>query len=193
VSDKKEKIREAAIELFARDGFHETTTDRIAKRAGVAVGTIYNYFGNKRDVLDYIFLTEHSKRQDIHDEVSNVDTHPLDKLEMIIRRHFEEVKENPEMVTVILREGHNVGEKVKELEGLKKFLENIISEGIDSGHFQRIDAAICSSMIFGAIRAIMRDFSEAEESAKETPELFDQALEQLMMILKKGLDDSNNQ
>ncbi|HEY5786989.1 MAG TPA: helix-turn-helix domain-containing protein [Microlunatus sp.] len=45
------KIVTAAAELFIADGYHSTTLEQIAARAGVAVQTVYFHFGNKRSVL----------------------------------------------------------------------------------------------------------------------------------------------
>lgn len=47
----RHKIVTAAAELFVADGYHATTLDQIADRAGVAVQTVYFHFGNKRTVL----------------------------------------------------------------------------------------------------------------------------------------------
>jgi AcrR family transcriptional regulator len=49
--DKQQAILSAARELFADQGYEETTIVHIARRAGVAVGTLYLYFRNKHDVL----------------------------------------------------------------------------------------------------------------------------------------------
>lgn len=54
-TDRRNQILDAAAELFVEKGFHPTTTKSIAKRAGVAEGTIYNYFESKTDVLLGIF------------------------------------------------------------------------------------------------------------------------------------------
>ena len=48
---RQRQIIDAAIDVFSRKGFAEATTHEIAKEAGVAVGTIYKYFNNKRDLL----------------------------------------------------------------------------------------------------------------------------------------------
>lgn len=48
--DKREAILQATLELVAKHGFHDAPCSLIAKRAGVAAGTIYRYFENK-DVL----------------------------------------------------------------------------------------------------------------------------------------------
>ena len=42
---------DAAFDVFSRKGFSESTTHEIAREAGVAVGTIYKYFQNKRDLM----------------------------------------------------------------------------------------------------------------------------------------------
>ncbi|MCX5999208.1 MAG: TetR/AcrR family transcriptional regulator [Chloroflexi bacterium] len=48
---RRQQILEAALRVFSQKGFGEATIPDIAQEAGVAVGTIYNYFGSKRDLL----------------------------------------------------------------------------------------------------------------------------------------------
>lgn len=48
-----EEIVGTAIDLFTREGFHETTVDAIAEAAGCSRRTFYRYFANKEDVLFY--------------------------------------------------------------------------------------------------------------------------------------------
>lgn len=47
----KKKVLTTALKLFANNGFHATTTAKIAKQAGVSEGTIYKYFDSKDDLL----------------------------------------------------------------------------------------------------------------------------------------------
>lgn len=47
----KRKVMLSALQLFANDGFHATTTAQIAKKAGVSEGTIYKYFSSKKELL----------------------------------------------------------------------------------------------------------------------------------------------
>ena len=44
-------IYEAALQLFVRDNYSAVTTDKIAERAGVSIGTLYQYFPNKESIL----------------------------------------------------------------------------------------------------------------------------------------------
>jgi AcrR family transcriptional regulator len=49
--DKLDRIKRAARELFTTVGYDEATTRQIAKKAGVALGTVFTYAENKRDLL----------------------------------------------------------------------------------------------------------------------------------------------
>ena len=56
MTEKQEKILQAALELFARDGFKTTSTSKVAKLAGVSEGLIFRHFGNKDGLLEAILL-----------------------------------------------------------------------------------------------------------------------------------------
>lgn len=55
VAARKNQILDAAAVVFSEKGFHPTTIRDIAKHAGIADGTIYNYFENKTALLLAIF------------------------------------------------------------------------------------------------------------------------------------------
>lgn len=54
--DKKALILNATLELISEQGFHGTPVSQIAKRANVAVGTIYLYFPNKEDIINTLYI-----------------------------------------------------------------------------------------------------------------------------------------
>ncbi|MBM7648465.1 AcrR family transcriptional regulator [Bacillus ectoiniformans] len=51
LTEKQQKIVEAAIEMFAEKGYAATSTSQIAKKAGVAEGTIFRHYKTKKDLL----------------------------------------------------------------------------------------------------------------------------------------------
>lgn len=51
MSDKKDKILQAALALFANEGFTATSTNKVAKKAGVSEGLIFRHFHNKEGLL----------------------------------------------------------------------------------------------------------------------------------------------
>ncbi len=54
----QEKILRVALELFSTRGFYKTTTRQISRKAGVAEGTLFNYFRSKEDLALYFFEQE---------------------------------------------------------------------------------------------------------------------------------------
>jgi len=79
-------ILEAARELFVDSGYGTTTIEAIAVRAGVAVSTVYNVFGNKRGILKAIRESWHqeSGQRDLYQQASQ-ERNPARRLEMAAR------------------------------------------------------------------------------------------------------------
>lgn len=75
----KEETRAAIIReaytLFNETGYDKTNTKSIAKRCGIAEGTIFNYFATKDDILMAIFkeLSAHSPTEEIPSSISPID------------------------------------------------------------------------------------------------------------------------
>ena len=53
---RKKAIMDTALELFARDGFDTTSISKIAARAGISKGLLYNYFDSKEDLIRSIIF-----------------------------------------------------------------------------------------------------------------------------------------
>lgn len=64
MTEKQEKILEAALQLFAEQGYAATSTSKVAKAAGVSEGLIFRHFKNKEGLLDAIFdsIAERTKK-----------------------------------------------------------------------------------------------------------------------------------
>ncbi len=60
---KRQAIIEAARKIFAMKGYEDTTIAEIAEDAGIAVGTVYLYFGNKRDIYTSVSLDWESEAE----------------------------------------------------------------------------------------------------------------------------------
>ncbi len=61
VTDKREAIMTAALELFVERGFHGTAVPEIADKASVGAGTIYRYFANKEALVNALYRDEKQK------------------------------------------------------------------------------------------------------------------------------------
>lgn len=187
---KKELIRQAAIDVIAENGFHDATIEKIAAKAKVAVGTVYNYFENKERILDYIFQVEYEKRVDFLGKLAKENQNPLDKIGKVMAFHFSELKQNPNLAKVILKErSFNKQDKmnnIKKFEKLPNYIRQIIQDGIDKSLLRKCNAEILSVALFGCIEAVMTRFIiENEQNGKS--HTLDIAADEIWALLKFGL------
>ncbi len=80
VEERRAGILDAAVRLFAENGYHVTTIQQIAKASGVSIGLIYQYFGDKDDIL-FLSLRRVLDRYEteIPERLEGL-THPVDRL-----------------------------------------------------------------------------------------------------------------
>jgi len=93
--EKKAQIREASLELFATEGYHGTSISKIARKAGISKGLLYNYFDSKEDVIRNILEDGIDKMIESLDMNKDgvLESH---ELEYYIHDIFDKLKENPE-------------------------------------------------------------------------------------------------
>lgn len=65
MTEKQEKILQAALLLFAKEGYNATSTNKVAKAAGVSEGLIFRHFGNKEGLLQAILAFGAEKLKEI--------------------------------------------------------------------------------------------------------------------------------
>jgi len=84
MTDKKEKILQAALQLFAKEGFYATSTNKIAKVACVSEGLIFRHFGNKEGLLQAILEEGQNKLKTLFVDIV-METEPKE----VIRKAIE--------------------------------------------------------------------------------------------------------
>lgn len=177
--DKRDRIREAAIKVFSEKGYHEARADEIAQAAGVAVGTIYNYFENKEDILLDIFATEFEQRRRFYEELRRSGLPVVEQIRRILEEHFAKLSKRRELMQVLLRERFESGRELRtELAQLYReivgYVEELVREGIEEGRLRRCDPKITAHAIFGIFESVIGcgmiyDQEEAEEIFREAP------------------------
>ena len=98
---KKTRVMDAALKVFARDGYHRATIDDISKLAEVGKGSVYRHFKSKEDLLKSL-LIERSK--EILDHINHILSNEMGIVEQVqatIRAWVEFIAENPELYGLI--------------------------------------------------------------------------------------------
>lgn len=155
---KIQRILEAAVRVFARQGFHQSTVAQVAREAGVADGTIYNYFRNKDDILIQFFAVRAGQVfARFHSEVAR-GANGLEKLRLLVRAHLAEFQRDPDMAVVYETETHQSSRLAEEqiramAKSYQDILAEIIEQGQEEGLFRRnLYAGLVKRLILGAVQ-----------------------------------------
>ncbi len=161
---KRERILDAAVLEIARHGYYGTTVSTIARRAGVADGTIYLYFKNKEDVLVSIF--ERAMQRFIGEAQRIVDDGggAEEKLRKIVTLHLSLLGENRDLAVIFQVEFRHT---VHVLELLSRsrirdylaLIARVVQQGKDEGVFRpEADALLAAKVIFGVLDEMGTDW-----------------------------------
>jgi TetR/AcrR family transcriptional regulator, fatty acid metabolism regulator protein len=102
--DRRRQILDAAVRVFARQGFHACRVSDIADEAGVAYGLVYHYFRSKEEVLDTLFTERWDIFLRVIREVDAEDMPPRDKLRAIAAFIVDSYRHDPDLMKVIVVE-----------------------------------------------------------------------------------------
>ncbi len=103
-ADKRRVILDAAMRVFARQGFHTCRVSDIADEAGVAYGLVYHYFSSKDEILDTLFLERWNVMLAAIAETDRSERSPQDKLAAIAGFIVDSYRHEPELMKVIVVE-----------------------------------------------------------------------------------------
>ena len=103
-ADKRRQILDAAIRVFARQGFNGCRVSDIADEAGVAYGLVYHYFRSKDEVLDTLFTERWTLLLEAIAEVDRQDMPIRDKLYAVASFIIDSYQHNPDLMKVIIVE-----------------------------------------------------------------------------------------
>ena len=158
-SDKRKLILDAAIRVFAEHGYHGARVGDIAEDAGVAHGLLYHYFASKGDVLRTIFVENWGALIARFRAVEASDEPAPDKLEGIAKILLRTWRNDPALVTVMVREvarSQQLRDRVDEVREAFAIVERVIEEGQASGDFRRdVDPRLASWIFYGGLEEVL--------------------------------------
>jgi TetR/AcrR family transcriptional regulator, fatty acid metabolism regulator protein len=155
--DRRKTILRAAVEVFARKGYHGCRIADVAREAGVAYGLVYHYFRNKEELLQLVFETGWGGFVVRIREAAEGPA-PLDaKVRRIFQVAFDGYRADPRGVRVLVLEfarGPGTGEANRR--GAFAEVIEITRAMFERAHARgelrpELDASLCAAMLFGAV------------------------------------------
>jgi TetR/AcrR family transcriptional regulator, fatty acid metabolism regulator protein len=190
--DRRRQILDAAIRVFARQGFHSCRVSDIADEAGVAYGLVYHYFRSKDQVLNELFTERWSLLLAAIDEVDRQEIPARAKLDAVAGFIIDSYRHDPELMKVIIvevtRAANSFGRThLPEISRAYDSIAKIVADGQQSGEFRRdVDSGFVSMWFYGAIEQLLSGW--VFEIIEETDDDFAHAREMVVETICGGIE-----
>jgi TetR/AcrR family transcriptional regulator, fatty acid metabolism regulator protein len=190
--DKRRVILDAAIRVFARQGFHNCRVSDIAAEAGVAYGLVYHYFNSKDQMLNELFSERWSLLLAASEEADSAGGSAREKLGAVAGFIIDSYRHDPELMKVIIvevtRAANSFGRThLDEIRQAYQAVEKIVADGQADGSFrQDVDPAFASMLFYGAIEQLLSGW--IFELVPGTDDDFDRAKGLVVETICAGLE-----
>ncbi|MCP3030515.1 TetR family transcriptional regulator [Halobacillus sp. A1] len=189
---KYKQIIDAAVVVIAENGYHSSQVSKIAKKAGVADGTIYLYFKNKEDILVSLFQDKMGQFIEKIEHETTSGQSAEEKLLTLVETHFEQLAADHHLaiVTQLELRQSNKELRYKINNVLKKYLaviDNIVDEGIQEKLFRNnLNRRLVRQLIFG-----MMDEAVTNWVMKEQKYNLEEQAQDVHSLIVYGLAESS--
>jgi TetR/AcrR family transcriptional regulator, fatty acid metabolism regulator protein len=161
LADKRRLILDAAVRVFARQGFHACRVADIADEAGVAYGLVYHYFASKDEILDTLFLERWAIMLDTIREVDARDVPAREKLHLIASFIVDSYRHDPDLMKVIIvevtRAANSFGQThLGQIRQAYELIGDIVIKAQAQGAFKpEIESRYAAMAFYGAIEQLL--------------------------------------
>jgi TetR/AcrR family transcriptional regulator, fatty acid metabolism regulator protein len=194
--DKRRMILDAAIEVFARKGFHHCRVSDVADEAGVAYGLVYHYFDSKEEILNRLFLERWQLMLDAIVEIdSQRDVSARDKLYGVASFIIDSYGHEPELMKVIIVEVTRAANTFGRLHLAKireayELIARIVEQAQRDGSFKSdISAQFAAMCFYGAIEQLLSAW--IFDIVPQTEEEFERAKSLVVEAICGGLESES--
>jgi len=198
-AENKEKTRkailEAALELFAKQGFYRTTTKAIARKAGIAEGTLFNYFPTKEDLALYFFEEELDEVIGWYGKEKRLKRVPLpEKLFAIVHHFLDRLTPYEEFIGAVYLRALSPASKLSPISlpsqerNLRylKFIRGILAEAEAAGEVPPMGDFGAYSFGLFHLAMITYWLQDASKGKEDTLAMLDRCLKISTHVLRKG-------
>jgi TetR/AcrR family transcriptional regulator, fatty acid metabolism regulator protein len=188
----RERIIEAATEVFARRGVHGTRVADIAERAGIAYGLVYHHFRNKEEILSAIFAERWAQYVAYLEELARTPAPFRDRMRRLIHFWVETYRQDNDLMTVMINEitrsyefleSHDITAVLVAFDPI----ERIIAEGRANGEVRAdLDARLATYVVLGVAEMVLTGYVIGT-LPREDAQAYARDEEQLLALLIEGM------
>jgi TetR/AcrR family transcriptional regulator len=170
-ADARERILDAAGQIFAESGFAGARIDDIAERAGINKAMLYYHVGDKERLYAAILTgTVERGLSSLADAASKGAT-PSEKLQHILDALADFGTSNPTLVPIMLREIASGGktlpdEMLARMGGIFRIVAEVLAEGTGTGVFRKTDPLLTHVSLVGCLMFLVASRPVRERLAK---------------------------
>ncbi len=193
--DRRRQILDAAIRVFAREGFNDCRVSDIAREAEVAYGLVYHYFDSKDQVLNELFVERWSLLLAAIEEIDSRSIPPREKLDAVAGFIIDSYRHDPELMKVIIIEVTRAANSftrthLPEIRQAYALIAKIVSDAQTTGEFRDdVDPEFASMWFYGAIEQLLTGW--VFEIIPDGEGDFDRARAMVVETICSGLDNAS--
>jgi AcrR family transcriptional regulator len=145
----KDTIFEAAGSVLELHGVGGMTMDRVATSAGLAAGSLYNYFRNKEEMLQFVYARLVEPFFELFEKIAASEHSAPEKLEMIVRMGLERSIQERGLIRLLVESGQDLHIRGQVRPRALRILTDIFAQGIREGSFRPHNPAHTARMFHG--------------------------------------------
>ena len=193
MTDKKTKIIEAAITVFAREGLERGKIADIAKEAGIGKGTVYEYFRSKEEIFSAIELTVMGAIMEEVDKLMKIQLTSAEKLHTLMARAIDLMIEMGDAILIITElwaqgaRGHWHGLEESSLARMydeyRRRIKSILKEGIAVREFREMNTDGVATLLMAFMDGLVWQFTIMKDASR-----FARAKKEAIHSFMKGIE-----
>jgi TetR/AcrR family transcriptional regulator, fatty acid metabolism regulator protein len=159
VDDKPRRILDAAVRVFAAEGYDTARVGDVAREAGVAYGLVYHYYGSKEAVLEAVFREAWGRLLAAVAVAEETGGDAAEQLELVVKIVLRAWRDDPDLVRLLVREvtrNPHIQDELDEIGQAFASLERMVRRGQADGTFRtELDPKLAAWMLYGALEEVL--------------------------------------
>jgi AcrR family transcriptional regulator len=157
--DKPRRILDAAVRVFAAQGYDASRVGDVAREAGVAYGLVYHYYDSKKAVLEAVFREAWGRLLAAVALAEATSEDAAEQLELVVKIVLRAWRDDPDLVRLLVREvtrNPHIQDELDEIGQAFASLERMVRRGQDDGTFRAgLDPQLAAWMLYGALEEVL--------------------------------------